>query len=70
MTTTSPPNATAADLVASATRSLPRDVIDALQDLYTEQQRRQWLERYTLTCRRKRRAMIFFALKDAGYPTG
>ena len=68
MTTTSPPNATAADRRASATRSLPQDVLDALQDLYTEEQRRQWLERYALTCRRKRTAMVYFALRDAGYP--
>jgi hypothetical protein len=65
---TLPPGVTADELRSSAARSLPAQVLDALEDLYTPAQRAQWLERYALTCARKRTAMRFFALREAGYP--
>jgi hypothetical protein len=44
-------------------------VADALDDLYTPVQQQQWKQRYVLSCRRTKRAMAFYALKEAGYPT-
>jgi len=67
---TTPPRAATATEArrSSAARTLTQDVRDALEDLYPPEQRQQWLDRYALACRRNRAAMIFFALREAGYP--
>ena len=46
---------------------LPQDVRDALDDLYDQTRRAEWHQRYFLTCARKRKMMIYLALKEAGY---
>jgi hypothetical protein len=46
---------------------LPDEVIEALECLYPEQKSAQWLERYRLTCRRKRVTMVYLLLQEAGY---
>lgn len=66
--TFSPRNQTVSDRAVSVARTLPPDVLDALSDLYDADRQQQWLARYALTCRRNRIAMVFFALRDAGYP--
>lgn len=52
---------------ARASLRLPNEVLEALDDLYEPQRREQWLDRYALTCRRKRVTMVYLLLQDAGY---
>jgi hypothetical protein len=48
---------------------LPQDVRDALDDLYTPERRQKWLTSYATVCPRRRKAMVYLTLKEAGYPT-
>ena len=47
---------------------LPAEVWEALEDLYPDAQREEWLSRYVLSCARRRLTMRYYALKQAGYP--
>jgi len=54
-----------AELAASV--QLPQKVWEALDFLYDEQQQRNWISSYLMQCAQRRRNMILFTLKEAGY---
>jgi hypothetical protein len=60
---------TITEQAAALAARLPPDTRDALDDLYDEDQRAEWQRRYFLSCARRRRTMIFLALREAGYST-
>lgn len=60
-----------AELASTAEKSLSVQVLEALDDLYSPQQREEWLVRYALTgCRRRKYVMRELALRAAGVQTG